>query len=118
MSNLDEFWLTLEEADEPMPLEVAVTLSGLEWYTEGGGGNDELLKYIMSTKTYQTKRFISKILRNNKFQRKFLLSEDFWKLYLLKTKTKHKAIDMLFGKDSTFSLLNWTEMAATRRKYE
>lgn len=112
---LNKLWVLLEHEKEGMKLEDAVKRAGLEWYTEAGGGNDELVDFITRMKKYQSKRFIKKIMKDKRFQAKFVGSDDFYHLYLLR-KTKHPAIDMLFGENSTFKLLNWQEMMAIRRR--
>jgi hypothetical protein len=118
MKEINELWLVLEEADKPMELKEACGKAGLHWYDENGGGCNELEEYINHIRKYQSKRFLRKIMQNTTFQRTFIESNDFMILYLLKTKTKHPAIDMLFGPDSAFSILNWTEMRANRRRYD
>jgi hypothetical protein len=116
---LEKFWTLLAQTNEPIPLEDACKKAGLTWYNEDGiEGCDELEIWIGKMKRYQSKKFIKKIMRNKKFQQEFILSPDFLHLYLLKTKAKHPALKQLYGRDSTFSLLNWTEMYALRRKQE
>ena len=116
MGKLSKFWQLLEHEEGKIPLEDACIKAGLTWYSEFGGGCEELEEYIHSIKKYQTKKFIKKIMRNEEFQEKFVLGKDFWKLNLLRTKAEHPALDQLFGQDSTFKLLNWTEMSEIRRK--
>ena len=115
---LSKFWNHLAHLDKPEPLEDACKKAGLEWYSEYGGGCEPLEIWIGKMKKYQTKRFVRKIMRNSSFQEQFILSPDFYHLYLLKTKTKHPAIKSLFGRDSAFSILNWPEMYAKRRRME
>lgn len=114
---LSKFWYMLQNQKEAIPLEDACKKAGLTWYSEFGGGCDELEEWLIpAIKKYQTKKFIKKIMRDKGFQSHFVMSQDFWKLNLLRTKTKHPAIKQLFGQDSTFHLLNWTEMEAIRRR--
>jgi len=103
---IDKLWKYLETAPVGIPLKQAVIESGLTWYSENGGGCDELVEFIRSIKKYQTKHFIKKIITNKKAWEKFYNSDDYHHLYLLR-KTVHTAITMLFGKDSSFSLINW-----------
>lgn len=107
--------MLLEHEKEGVKLKDAVIRAGLDWYDENGGGNDELVDFITKMAKYQKRKVIKKFLRDDKFQERFIMSDDFYHLYLLR-KTKHPAIDMLFGQDSTFHLLNWTEMYAIRRR--
>lgn len=114
---LSKLWEFLRYQKEKIPLKDAVKKSGLEWNSEGGGGNDDLVDFIQRMRKYQTKKFIRKIMRDKIFQERFITGDDFYHLYLLR-KTTHPGIDMLFGVDSTFKLLNWSEMYHLRRKLD
>ena len=117
IDKLDKLWNLLQWEQKGIPLEDAVKKAGLEWYNEYGGGNDDLVDFINRMKKYQKKGFLKKIMKDKKFQEKFISSDDFYHLYLLR-KTTHPAVTMLFGKDSSFKLLNWSEMWNLRRKLD
>ena len=115
MKDMNKFWLILEERNGTIGLKEACLKGGLEWSDAYGGSCPELERFIRQMLKYQTKHFIKRILKNKKFQEKFVASDDFYRLYLLKTKARHQAIGMLFGEDSSFKLLNWEEMYAMRK---
>jgi len=113
--SLETLWAVLENEKPGIKLKDAVKRAKLEWYSEYGGGNDELVDFIHKMKRYQTKKFIKKVIRNSKYALNFAQTDDFYHLYLLR-KAKHPAIEMLFGVNSTFKLLNWESLYDLRKK--